>query len=169
VDTTIPPWGTPLSLFAQAVDEAVEHLVAAAVPVGDLPGDAGTSASSAAAPAAPLAVPGGEVGGGSSSSAPFERGPPEPDEDLSHWLVSPLGYIRHKDARQDAGRITYFKNNISCTCYHHSRCSVAKSANKYSQEYMLAWFVKAKQLPASATSAEKKAEGTNHKAAFVPL
>lgn len=118
-------------------------------------------ASSSVAPAAPAVqdeVP--------EAIAESLWGPIPLDQDLSNWSVSNLGYIRHNHAQRDAGRVTFFSNSISQTCYMHSKCSVVRSKHRYSQEYMLRWLLLGEPCSATASAAERREAGDRHRQAF---
>ena len=95
--------------------------------------------------------------------------PDPPDFNLTAWDVSPLGYIRHRDANSDAGRVTWFKGNIAINCSLHSQCRICRIATRYDQDYLVAWLIRGKQLPAGSLIAAKKAEGKLHMQSFVDL
>lgn len=146
-----------LGFMEVATDEVVEQVIAAAVPDG---GGAVEGAGSSSSSAAPLVV---------IEAPPFAQAPLPIDSDLSNWNVSGLGYVRHNRASRDAGRATAFKANTAITCYLHSKCSVVRSAYKYTREYMTQWLVCGVPCGPHATADERKAAGVEHMKLFVNL
>lgn len=153
-----------------------ENLVAAALPLDDLglafaaedmPGFSKNAVSSSAptAPSASSSSDGAPAQPTDASSGMALYGP-LPDEDLSHWLVSPSGYVRHVQGQRDIGRLNKFKTNITMACYMHAKCSIVRASSKYTKEYMLSWLVAGRPCSESASGAERRAEGDRHRGAF---
>lgn len=99
----------------------------------------------------------------------MRRMPVPADYNLEHWNVSGLGYVKHVDCDRDTGRVQEYRGNMSCVCYLHSKCSMLRTARRYSKEYMLDWLVRAIPCREGATTDEKVAAGKAHKAAFVAI
>jgi len=94
------------------------------------------------------------------------QAPDPPDTDPEHWQVTPMGYIRHQRASRDAGRLTFFRKNISLSCYMHAQCSVLRVAAMVPRERMVRWLISGRPCPAGATTADRLKEGTRHMATF---
>ena len=58
---------------------------------------------------------------------------------LEGWRLTENGYV-FTEQNKYIGRITCWKNNISCKCQlHGSKCAVAKALSRYSERDMMLW------------------------------